>query len=43
MRSAGLYLGRKEDERMGSEMREGFERCFLPQGVMLRPRSELKE
>lgn len=43
-----VYLGRRdtfteEEEQMGRETREGFERCFLPRGVTLRPCSDMKE
>ena len=43
-----VYLGHRdtfteEEEQMGRETREGFERCFLPRGVTLRPCSDMKE
>ena len=43
------YLGRfegertEEDKRRAREAREGFERCFLPPGVKLTPRSEMQD
>ena len=42
-----VYVGRQElteeDRRDARRIREGFERCFLPPGVKLTPRSEIKE
>ena len=43
------YLGRfegertEEDKRRAREAREGFERCFLPPGVKLKPRLETQD
>lgn len=42
-----VYTGHRElteeDRREARKVREGFERCFLPPGVTLIPRSEMKE
>ena len=42
-----VYTGHRElteeDRRDARRIREGFERCFLPPGVKLTPRSEIKE
>ncbi|MBO5197758.1 hypothetical protein J6A32_02985 [Methanocorpusculum sp.] len=42
-----VYVGRQElteeDKRIARKNREEFERCFLPPGVKLTPRSEMKE
>lgn len=41
------YIGHREatedEKRRGREAREGFERCFLPPGVKLKQRSEIKD
>ena len=41
-----VYVGHRElteeDRREAQNIREGFERCFLPPGVKLIPRSERK-
>lgn len=43
------YVGRREGERTEEdkrrlrEAREGFERCFLPPGVKLKPRPDLTD
>lgn len=39
-----IYIGRREvrteeDIRRAESAREGFERCFLPPGVKLKPRT----
>ena len=33
----------EEDRRDARRIREGFERCFLPPGVKLTPRSEMRD
>ena len=42
-----VYTGHRErtedEKRRGREAREGFERCFLPPGVKLKQRSEIKD
>ena len=42
-----VYVGHQElteeDRRDARRIREGFERCFLPRGVTLRPCSDMKE
>jgi len=44
-----VYIGRfegertEDDKRRAREAREGFERCFLPPGVKLKQRSEIKD
>ena len=41
MRYVGHREATEDEKRRGREAREGFERCFLPPGVKLTPRSEM--
>lgn len=43
MRYVGHRELTEEDKRIARQNREEFERCFLPPGVKLTPRSEIKE
>ena len=43
MRYVGHRELTEEDKRIARQNREAFERCFLPPGVKLKPRSEMRE